>query len=33
MSWRDIIKSDFSFRSPPKGIAPQDEALEDYFLY
>ncbi len=33
MSWRDIIKSDFSFRSPPKGIAPQDEALEGDFFW
>ena len=32
MSWRDIIKSDFNFRSPPKGMAPQDVALEGDFF-
>tara|TARA_A100001201_G_C3943817_1_gene157399 strand:+ start:75 stop:500 length:426 start_codon:yes stop_codon:yes gene_type:complete len=32
MSWRDIIKSDFDFKSPPKGMAPQDIALEGDFF-
>ena len=32
MTWQDILKRDFSFRSPPKGMAPQDEALEGDFF-
>ena len=32
MTWQDILKKDFNFRSPPKGMAPQDVALEGDFF-
>ena len=32
MNWQDILKRDFTFEDPPKGMAPQDVALEGDFF-
>ncbi len=32
MTWQDILKRDFTFEGPPKGMAPQDVALEGDFF-